>query len=460
MKNKLCNSVHTFLNLKFFNKYGTILLVLILVVIIASLMDFNLGTVLPKKMLPSEELGLKNNEEGFTTIYKFPDLFYLKRDIQSTMDNKYVYIRQNTQYNDARLLTPEMKKSPYRVFEKDGHKVIRIPIFIREFLNILDKNSLTLTDDERRTLTTNEYIELQIDDLKEEGSNSTKTDIDKNTSFTLKLLSPSVEQGDQYLILNDDNTISFRSSTQTITTGSGGGSGGGTNDNIMNRQGRFMLKLRSEIENEIFNPIVPGTLKMQVHPDKNELDVNFNVDPNQEDIDHFLIILAKYDYKRNLLGHLKVHTSVEGSESKKNICMMDKGIKKCTYTLTDIDHIDENGHVLYYRLGVIPINKIGNSGRYMEPNYPGGHTHFVMSKSEKEMDKIIRKIQEMEKSETQREKLNEQIVSNAGGEYEFLKKQLGNYPSGLILDTNHNTLKELVNKSMALGEINLDISNV
>ena len=83
-----------------------------------------------------------------------------------------------------------------------------------------------------------------------------------------------------------------------------------------------------------------------------------------------------------------------------------------------------------------------------------------MSKSEKEMERVIRKVKEMEKTEKQRDRLNEQIISSAGGEYEFLKKQLGNYPNSLILDTKHNTLEELANKSMALGEINLDISNL
>ncbi len=94
----------------------------------------------------------------------------------------------------------------------------------------------------------------------------------------------------------------------------------------------------------------------------------------------------------------------------------------------------------------------------MEPTYPGGYSHFVMSKSEKEMDKIIKKVKEMESNDNERKQLHEEIVSGAGGEYEYLKKQLGNYPNNLILDTNKHTLRDLVNKSMALGEINVDMS--
>ena len=458
MNKTVCNSIHDFLNLKFFSKYGTMMLILIIVFIVANLMDLSFNLNLERFNSPAS-----GKIENFTT-YSFPDLFYLKQDISSTTDNKYVYIFPICRYTSERILTNEMKSRPYRVFvnSTNSNLRIRIPVLTRELLTIFGNANIVLNSENRSRLVSNGYIELEFTNITDEGGTIIQgiTDMYKDRSFNLKLVAPAPNgSASYYLTLETGNVIGFVSSTSTTITQHTGTDSDDIHSRL-NRKGRFMIKRKTEVENERFNPIIPGTIKLKIHPNNNELDIMFNVDPNQKEIDHFLIILAKYDYKRNLVGHLKVHTSVKSESSKKNICYMDAGIRKCTYTLTDIDHIDENGHILYYRLGIIPINIAGTSGLYVEPTYPGGYTHFVMSKSEKEMERVIRKVKEMEKTEKQRDRLNEQIISSAGGEYEFLKKQLGNYPNSLILDTKHNTLEELANKSMALGEINLDISNL
>ena len=450
-----CNSLHNFLNLKLFSKYGTILLVLILVVIIANLMEYNLG-LRPYAYRIHNSLGFRDTVEGFSG-YGWPNNMYLKVNPGGVESNeKYLYIKGNGQYNLTNLLTGDMKANPYRVFLDGTNLKIRIPVLLSEFLDLLSAANVTLTRDQQSELATNQYVEFEIRPI--EATHST---MDKDKTFKLEMVNPDISVG-------ADGTVPTATTITTVTnrlnlilkSGNVIGLLAGIDSNAgeINKKGIFKMESLSEAENIGFQPIIPNTLKMKIHPTKNELDIMFNVDPSQKDIDHFLIVLAKYDYKRNLVGHLKVHTSSEDGASKKNICYMDAGIRKCNYTLTDIDHIDADGNILYYRVGVIPVNNDGISGNYVEPVYPGGYSHFLMSKSEKEMDKIIRKVKEMEKTDNQRAKLHEEIVSNAGGEFEYLKKQLGNYPHNLILDTNKHTLGDLVNKSMALGEINVDMS--
>lgn len=447
-----CNSLHDFLNLKVFSKYGTILLVLILVVIIANLMEYDLG-LKPYAYKVHNSLGFRDTTEGFFNPppnYSFPDLYYLKydNDYVAAGGEKYLYVNPKSQYKTTNLLASDAKSNPYRVFNNsDGHTIIRIPVLVSEYLDILTDADVTLTREQQADLADKQYVEYKIIQ-----TDSTAL-LNKNETFNLELVSPDIKLDDNgtasatgtkrlYLTLQDSDVIGLKIEGHAD----------------IDTKGKFKLESKADAEGRRFQPIVPNTLKLKIHPNKNEIDVMFNVDPSENDVDHFLIVLAKYDYKRNLVGHLKVHTSVESGASKKNICYMDAGVRKCSYSLTDIDHIDSDGNILYYRVSVIPVDKTGVSGNYVEPTYPGGYSHFLMSKSEKEMDKIIKKVKEMEHTEKQKERLHEEIVSSAGGEYEFLKKQLGNYPDHLILDTNKHTLNDLVNKSMALGEINLDMS--
>lgn len=348
-----CNSLHNFLNLKLFSKYGTILLVLILVVIIANLMEYNLG-LRPYAYRIHNSLGFRDTVEGFSG-YGWPNNMYLKVNPGGVESNeKYLYIKGNGQYNLTNLLTGDMKANPYRVFLDGTNLKIRIPVLLSEFLDLLSAANVTLTRDQQSELATNQYVEFEIRPI--EATHST---MDKDKTFKLEMVNPDISVG-------ADGTVPTATTITTVTnrlnlilkSGNVIGLLAGIDSNAgeINKKGIFKMESLSEAENIGFQPIIPNTLKMKIHPTKNELDIMFNVDPSQKDIDHFLIVLAKYDYKRNLVGHLKVHTSSEDGASKKNICYMDAGIRKCNYTLTDIDHIDADGNILYYRVGVIPVN--------------------------------------------------------------------------------------------------------
>jgi hypothetical protein len=203
-----------------------------------------------------------------------------------------------------------------------------------------------------------------------------------------------------------------------------------------------------------FNPFI-GKPNLEIKPDSSHIELSFEINPSMANkVDNFVIILAKYDKNKNQIGHLKVHTSKENNQGR-DICTTEMGRKKCKYTLTDIDHIDNNGDILYYRVSIIAVS-IGNViSNYVEPLYPGGLPHFIMSKTFQDMEDIILKTKNESLTEQQMDKLNSKLISEAGGEYEFHKQQLGGFPDNLVLDINKNTLSDLVDDTMSLGEINV-----
>ena len=216
--------------------------------------------------------------------------------------------------------------------------------------------------------------------------------------------------------------------------------------------------------------IKPESVKLEIFPNQNKLTLHFEVE-NQENIDNFLVVLAKYDKNKKHMGHFKVHASKEDDDDshvgqdtlqgKTQMCIKKDNRIKCSKTFIDIDHVDLNGDVLYYKIGVAAIDIEGNMFKegFVHPyNLPGGYPFFVMSKSVEEMDRFIKMAREDELLKTS-PSLYEAAVSNAGGTYEFISKQLGGYPDGLNLDTTKNTLNELIDKSMSLGQINVNVSS-
>ena len=76
-----------------------------------------------------------------------------------------------------------------------------------------------------------------------------------------------------------------------------------------------------------------------------------------------------------------------------------------------------------------------------------------MSKTFQDMEDIILKTKNESLTEQQMDKLNSKLISEAGGEYE--QTTIGGFPDNLVLDINKNTLSDLVDDTMSLGEINV-----
>ena len=112
--------------------------------------------------------------------------------------------------------------------------------------------------------------------------------------------------------------------------------------------------------------IKPESVKLEIFPNQNKLTLHFEVE-NQENIDNFLVVLAKYDKNKKHMGHFKVHASKEDDDDshvgqdtlqgKTQMCIKKDNRIKCSKTFIDIDHVDLNGDVLYYKIGVAAIDK-------------------------------------------------------------------------------------------------------
>jgi hypothetical protein len=365
--------------------------------------------------------------ENFTLTYTFPGRYFLK-----DANNNFIYIKSNGTVIKSKIMTNEIKKNSYVVTsdnDTSGATKLQLPVFEQEWKDIFNVTSINIM---------NNAINLSI----EPDTVSNIIDND-STKFVLKYVDGNGEDESttNHYLLHNNATNSISKVTDSTNAS------------------KFTIVDYNQAINQLFEPIIDNSMKLTVNPNKNSIDIEFNVDPAADNIDNFMIILAKYDYERNLIGHLKVHSSEE-QEAGKSLCVMESGYKKCKYTLTDIDHVDMNGNILYYRVGVVPIDNLGVAGNYVEPIYPGGYSHFVMAQTNKEMERVINKIKEMDKAKKERQDLNDEIISETTGEYDFLKRQLGGYPDALIYDINKNTLNDLVDKSMSLGEINLNIMNM
>lgn len=427
-----CNLLYEILNFSLFRDYGTLLLILVLIIIVANLIEFDFNKL---KNMFVEKSHSNNIKEGFTISYTFPGRYFLKDS-----NNNFIYIKSNGTFVKSKIMTDEIKRNSYTVLEttpNEGASILLLPALEREWKDIFN-----ITDDLENKIVNSTKTSIKLNLIQ-----SIQSDIIDNSSkkFKLRYVNSSDETATtpSYFIIQNNTANSIISTEVDASTGAS----------------EFTIIHYNEGVNQLFEPIIDNSVKINVFPDKNSLDIEFNVDPSATNIDNYMIVLAKYDYERNLIGHLKVHASQE-TQSGKGICLMENGYRKCKYTLTDIDHVDNDGNILYYRVSVIPVDNNGVPANYIEPVYPGGYSHFVMAKSNEEMDRVINKIKEIDKARTERKDLNDEIISEATGEYNFLKRQLGGYPDALIYDINKNTLNELVNESMALGEINLNVSNM
>ena len=348
--------------------YGQIIIFIVIMILLFNFMDLDLSTIINRNgnSQPStNNLSLQNNNciiENFQTAYQ---LKYLT--IGSGGSKKYVYIDRDFNISIKQNITPDI--SAYRV-EVTGSNETKV------FVPINDPNIVTNKLDIQPIVPDNTES-VGSDDTSSIGANEAVFEVHKITGS-----SDSSNDGN-YLRISHNGIYRYIYIPSTVT-----------GDEVdwefryrptANTATKFVFEDKAVALSSVFNPIIKNTLKLEIHPKLNEIELLFNVDPDVVDqVDNFMIILAKYDYKKKLLDHLKVHTSQEKDDDK-GMCVYDQGIRKCKYKLKDIDHIDRDGNLLYYRIGVIPIKTDNKVGQYEEPVYPGGFTHFIMTKSVKEM---------------------------------------------------------------------------
>ncbi len=169
-----------------------------------------------------------------------------------------------------------------------------------------------------------------------------------------------------------------------------------------------------------------------------------------------------------------------GAESATgNIC--DSVTGKCKYTFTQVEPVDAQGNIYYYKLGVGVIFVNTTTGAdavsVIKPyTFGSGNKlqYFRVDTSLADQERLLKRLEELERVTAQ--KALQQPVTAADGSkvdangnpvvggmdayINMLKPYLGNYPEEYLLTSGQGkelTLDRYINKSLATGELNVNI---
>lgn len=217
----------------------------------------------------------------------------------------------------------------------------------------------------------------------------------------------------------------------------------------------------------------PTNVRINVKGRDLTVDFSFPYGANKEIPKSFMVLLVQYDSNLKPTGELKLFESneyeinpsvaINEKSFNNNLCVMNNDIPSCKYTINNLDVTDFNGNIYFYKLGVMAIYNDNNSRIVTPYNVNTQNGLFSLDTSLNLQNKQFAdfKAFKVEQNKTNIGSSYSNTMSTADGQYELIKSQLGNYPSDLILDTsvkNPALLNDLVDKSMALGMLNVDIS--
>lgn len=187
----------------------------------------------------------------------------------------------------------------------------------------------------------------------------------------------------------------------------------------------------------------------------------------------FMVLLVQYDSNMKPTGEIKlfeskeydINASVAINEQSfnNNLCVMNNDKPSCKYSINNLDVTDLSGNLYYYRLGVMAVYDDGNSQITTPYNVNTVNGTFSLDTSLNLQNKQFADYKEYQIAKNKTNVLGSSYanaMATADGQYELIKAQLGNYPSDLLLDTsvqNPVLLSDLVDKSMALGMLNIDV---
>jgi hypothetical protein len=197
----------------------------------------------------------------------------------------------------------------------------------------------------------------------------------------------------------------------------------------------------------------------------------------------FIIILAQYDNNKKNTGNNVFFISNEYELNassvkltdeiyKTNVCNIVNGVPECQYVFTNVDNLDSNNNVYYYKVGVAavyPTSTNSSKTEYTTPfidpyNINTTDKLFNISSSTKQQSQdyndflAYKKLQNTNGNASAN--LYNATISTPDGQYELIKSQLGDYPDNLVIEsqtTNENDLSNLLDKSMAQGILNVNL---
>lgn len=223
----------------------------------------------------------------------------------------------------------------------------------------------------------------------------------------------------------------------------------------------------------------PPPKNIRINIKGSNITVNFTVDiSNNNPIPtKFIVILAQYDFNYKPTGNTKFFLSNEYAINSRvslvqtgtlntNLCNIVNGEPLCQYAFNNLDQIDLDGNPYYYKLGISAVYPNGNSvfitpSNVLSSNGLFSITSSIEAQNNQYNDFIKFKQLQQAQSQSQSGASYASATSTADGHYEFLKSQLGNYPSNLIMDpisAKQNLLNDIVDQPMVNAILNVNVS--
>ena len=237
------------------------------------------------------------------------------------------------------------------------------------------------------------------------------------------------------------------------------------------------------VENFNTNTTIPTTIQSVHKPPTNlrvnvkgrdlTIDFTFDYSADKPIPKSFMVLLVQYDSNMKPTGEVKLFESKEydinsgvainEQSFNNNLCVMNNDKPACKYTINNLDIADLSGNIYYYKLGIMAVYNDGNSPITTQYNVNTVNNTFSLDTSLNLQNKQFADYKEYQTAKNKTNVLGSSYanaMATADGQYELIKAQLGNYPSDLLLDTsvqNPTLLSDLVDKSMALGMLNIDV---
>lgn len=223
---------------------------------------------------------------------------------------------------------------------------------------------------------------------------------------------------------------------------------------------------------ELFDQLLtPEPQDVRISINGGSITVNFTLSiANNEPLPKkFLVVLAQYDNTLKNTGNNKfylsneyeLNTAISATQTtyQTNLCSLVNGLPACKYVFSNLDTVDNNGNLYYYKLGIAAVYDWGNSKFVIPYNVNSPNNLFTLDTTIENQDNLYNEFIQYKKQKTAsaNAQSNNMMIATADGQYELIKSQLGNYPSNLILDTPENKLSDLVDKSMVQGILNVNV---
>lgn len=231
----------------------------------------------------------------------------------------------------------------------------------------------------------------------------------------------------------------------------------------------------NKIEKFEDNKPTPEPINVRINISGNSIILNFsvNITNNAYLPKSFFVILVQFDKNMKNTGFNKFYLSNENelttstsssSITTTNLCMLVNGTPTCQYIFDGLDITDANNDPYYYKIGIASIYDWGNSNFVTPYNITTSNKLFTLNKSIDDQNSLFMEFVEYKKNQNDAKLINvpnSELMSSASGQYELIKSQLGGYPDNLLINTKsnlENSLADLVDKSMAEGILNVNVS--